>query len=161
MEQASTYVTIIGFIFTIYQVIKTKKAAKETYSKVNKMYEKITSINLATEIGSAISIMDEIPKLLKDELYDYIPDRCLALRKKLISIKTNERINEEQEATLRKTILLFRRIQEKVNKNNKIDSTALQNFIKKALEQNDITQETLTIIQNEIGKNNVNHRSTF
>lgn len=108
-------ITVAGFWIAIRGIQKTKQAAqhaREAVEEVRKDMHQFTSIS---ELATAISSMEEIKRLHRQEAWNILPDRYSALRKSLISIRTAyPDLTDSQKATLQGAISQFTTIEKQV-----------------------------------------------
>jgi hypothetical protein len=83
------FISIIGFIVTIFNVLRSKSAAKQAEQAALKIREDIKRIDIVAEISAAKGAIDEIKRLQRQEAWEILPDRYSALRTLLISIKSS------------------------------------------------------------------------
>jgi hypothetical protein len=80
---------VIGFIITIWNVVKSRKASQKAEAMVSKVREDISKMETIEEFSKAIATINEIKRLNRDSTWSILPERCSALRRSLISIKTS------------------------------------------------------------------------
>lgn len=150
-------VALIGFYFTIKNVRHSKSVAEKTEEAVNKLREDSIRINFIEECSSAISLMEHIKTIHRQNPPSLIllPDKYSTLRKTLISIKNiNSDLNSTQKSKIQSSITIIRGVEEKIenalsNDSNDLDMARLNTLIS---EQIDILQEILTKVKDMIGR---------
>jgi hypothetical protein len=76
--------TIIGFAFTLWNVIKSKTAAQSAKDAVDELKERIRSLNTIADLTQAVAIMEEIKRLQRARQWRVVLDRYTILRKCII-----------------------------------------------------------------------------
>ena len=148
-------IVIFGFIVTIVNVKRSKKAAERAEIIAGKIREDSIRIDTVADCSMAISTMDQIRLLHRQNELRLLPDKYAALRKILISIKTsNQKLTSDQRTSIQKAIQNFRGIEQKVEEALSPDSQSLNvpklnTLISK---HSDSLQEVLVQIKNEIGR---------
>jgi hypothetical protein len=84
------FITILGFIVTLVIVYKSKQAATAAKEAVFRVREDIARMDIVAEFASAITHIDEIKRLQRDEAWAVLPDRYSSLRRSLITIKSSK-----------------------------------------------------------------------
>lgn len=82
-------ITVVGFFVAIYNVTKSKKAALRAEKAVKQVRADLARMNNVAEIASAITGMEEIKRLHRQEAWDLLLERYSAVRKALIAIRAN------------------------------------------------------------------------
>lgn len=82
-------VTFIGFLVTIWQVIKSRRVASEALDVAKKVRVELSQFEIASEIAAAIAVMEETKRLHRKGDFDQLPDRYSFLRRSLISLRAN------------------------------------------------------------------------
>ena len=149
------FIAVIGFFITIYKVLRLKSAAVIVQNAVEKVREDVLRVETVAEFSAALSVMDEIKRLHRQQAWQILPDRYSHLRKSLITIKTSySELEEDQKIALQSAISIFSGIEKQVEdalaKNlNSLDVPKLNRLISKQI---DSLQEVLIEIQDKIGR---------
>ncbi len=80
-------VAIIGFAITIINVYRSKKAAEQAEEAVTKIRDKILTFDKFGDINTAITILNEIKRLVREKKWDIIIEKIPPLKQTLVSIK--------------------------------------------------------------------------
>ncbi|MDM8544036.1 hypothetical protein QUF90_23415 [Desulfococcaceae bacterium HSG9] len=80
-------VAIIGFFVTISNVVKSKNAAQKAEAASYKIRENIFRYDAISECAEAISLLNEIKRLQRGNLWLILPDRYSAVNRLLYSLK--------------------------------------------------------------------------
>lgn len=131
-------ITVVGFVFTLISVTKSKDAAKRAEKASKEAVGLIKIFDTVADVSSAVAIMDEIKRLHRHNAWSIILDRYSALRKIFVEIKENgnDFLPSEKE-TLERSILIVdsleRKVEAIIGKGNKPDSTKLNKEISESL----------------------------
>ena len=109
-------ITLIGFVFTYWQIKKSKTAAQEAKEAVLKVREDMRRINLVSELSKAISLMNEIKRLHREaKTWKILPDRYSAVSEAIINIRTSTfDLSNEYENVLQDALVHFRTMEKQV-----------------------------------------------
>ncbi len=77
---AAVFITMIGFIITITNVIKSKNT-------VTKVRQDISKIDITSHLSSTIAIIDEIIRLQRESAWSVVQDRYGQVRRSILEIK--------------------------------------------------------------------------
>lgn len=77
--------SLLGFSVTVWNVVRSKRAAEQTEKAVKSVRDRLTAIDTIADFSSAIAIMDEIKRLHRQGAWVILPDRYSALKKALVS----------------------------------------------------------------------------
>jgi hypothetical protein len=140
---------------TIFNVLRSKSAARQAGQTALKIREDIKRMDTIAEISAAMVAIDEIKRLQRQEAWKILPDRYSALRRLLISIKNSnldlpDKYKRGLQNTIQHTKDIEEQIDEKINENQKPSNTARLNAIISS--QADTLQEILAEIKNKIGR---------
>ena len=83
----SSLITFVGFIFTIIQLLKTKKISKDAYSAAIETSSAIKSIMVISDLSGIVKLIQEIKDYLRNGKYDASYLRTNDLIHSLIQIK--------------------------------------------------------------------------
>lgn len=101
----SLIISIIGFSATLWNVIRSKRAAEQAEQAVQKMRGYLAQIDTVSQSSSAIAIMDEVKRLRRAEAWIVLPDRYSALRSSLILIRNiTPNLSDEQKSQIQSAI---------------------------------------------------------
>ena len=108
-------VTILGFIVTIFTLLRTKTAAVAARQAAEGTRAQLSRVNTMAEFASEIAVMDEIKRLHRAGAWELVPDRYSVLRRQLASIQTlNPDLTEEQKTILGGAVVQFRTMEHQV-----------------------------------------------
>lgn len=148
-------ITIISFIVILINVLRSKRAAEQAKIAVDQVRENLLKMNTIAEFSSALSSMDEIRRLHRQEAWAILPDRYSALKKSLISIKgSNPNMSDEYKKVIQSAIQIFSSIESEVEtalslKQSPQDVAKLNQAISKQIDK---LQQILIEIKNQIGR---------
>lgn len=98
-------VTMIGFAVTIYNVIRSKRAAEQTKKEVGRVRRELSRRDAIADIATVIITMEEVKRLHRQQAWAILPDRYSSLRRQLISIKASlASLTDPQKAALQGAI---------------------------------------------------------
>lgn len=102
-------IVIIGFFFTIKNVLKSKKASELAKKAAIETKKRIDKYDFITECSEAIGIMGEIKRLQKTESWQIISDRYSVLRRLLISLRNStQNLKIEEKIKLQDMVIHMR-----------------------------------------------------
>jgi hypothetical protein len=111
----SLAVSLIGFVATLWNLIRAKRAAQRAEEAVKRMREMLRRSDTIMEVALAIRIMEEVKRLHWNGEWRALLDRYTSLRTSLIGIRSaNPHLKEDQQAILTGAINQFRDIENKV-----------------------------------------------
>ena len=148
-------VTFVGFGVTLWNVIRSKRAAEEAERAVKRMRELLVQTNTISEFSSAVVAMDEIRRLHRAAVWAVLPDRYSALKRCLIAVRAaNPTMSESHKAAIQAAILHFTAMERKIeetlaNKSAPPDVARLNKIVSSQL---DSLAEVLAEIQDQIGR---------
>lgn len=148
-------ITIISFIVILINVLRSKRAAEQAKVAVAQVREDLLKVDTVAEFSSALSCMDEIRRLHRQEAWEILPDRYSALKKSLISIKSsNPNMSDEHKKVIQSTIQIFTSIADQVEtslslKESPPDIAKLNQIISKHIDK---LQQVLIEIKKQIGR---------
>jgi cell division protein FtsX len=148
-------ISLIGFFITIWNVIKSRKAAQKAEEIVQKVREDISKIETIEEFSKAIATIDEIKRLNRDGAWPILPERYSALRKSLISIKiSNPNMPENDKVILSNALRHTSNMEDQIEKFiiDKSLSVDISKFNKIISQQGDRLTEILVSLKGKIGR---------
>ena len=114
---AGIFLTIGGFIWTLIGVYRSKNAAQQAKEAAEKARDDIFHASAMVELTAAMSAMQEIKRLQRDEAWSLLLDRYSTLRASLISIRAaRPNLTEEHKTTIQGAIAQIRMIEDKVER---------------------------------------------
>lgn len=151
-------ITIVGFIVTIYNVIKSKNASILAEETVNNVRTDLRLYQTVSGFSNAIAIMDEVKRLHRQKEWKLLPDRYSNLRKSLISIRFNNPILSEQEQKeIQSSIAQFSGLEKLIDEYLLSENPKEINIPKinsRVSKQIDRIQQILVNLSNKIGTEN-------
>lgn len=147
-------ITIVGFVFTLINVLRSKNAAIEAQRLTSKVREDIYKFDIISSIASAISTMEEIRRLHRQSAWEILPDRYSSIKRSLITIKKSEvELSKDHEKSIQGAITNFSSIEKQIEsalflKKAPDNIDKLNSLISKQI---DILQEIFEEIRNRIG----------
>jgi hypothetical protein len=112
---AGLIVSILGFIFTIWQVIKSRKAAEEAKVMAREAINRVSAQLFFTQVTTAIRLIQELRGFSRSKQWHRAIDRCEDARILLADFMDDSRLlyHEQQEISLVRDdiILIIRHIE--------------------------------------------------
>ena len=91
--------TLVGFSITLVSIRKSIRQVKEVRKDIKR-------IDTVSDLAQAISLIDEIRRLQRQEDWNIIPDRFSSLRRLIVSIKTTyPDLNDDQKTCLQSALM--------------------------------------------------------
>ena len=114
---AGVFIAVIGFGVTIYNTIRTKKAAEQADQRIEEVRRGLRHVDTVAELSQALLMMEEVKRLHRDKMWPGLPEKCSALRQLLISIRSaNAELSDDQGAAIQSAIVAFRQLESKVER---------------------------------------------
>jgi phosphoglycerate-specific signal transduction histidine kinase len=114
---AGILISLVGFIFTLWNVIRSRRAADRAEQAVNDLKRRMTFFNAAVDTTAAIGIMEEIRRLHRAEEWAILPDRYSALKRHLLTIRaSNVALEERHRNVLATAIQTLRLIEDDIER---------------------------------------------
>jgi hypothetical protein len=151
----SLVVSVVGFCWTIWAVIESKRAAQAAKLAAEKMRETLKLADTIMDVASAIRVMEEIKRLHRNRDWKVLLDRYATLRGLLIEIKSSRpNMSEDHRAALTGAILQIKGIENKVERalEKKEETLKISKFNEVVSVQIDSLSEILGLIRQEVGK---------
>jgi hypothetical protein len=148
-------ISLIGFMVTIIQVVRSKTAAEKAEMAASEVREKLKLQAVATDLSTLMVDIEEIKQAHRYGAWETMPIKYSSIRRKLFSVKANcPSLTRTQKATIQGIIEQFKDIEEIVEtaiaaKQSPTDVAALN---KVASAQGDKLTEVLVAVQQEITK---------
>ena len=147
-------ISIIGFVFTIIGLKRSKNATQRVTEAVTEVKHKLSLQAAATDLLTLMNDIEEIKVLHRFGFWGAMPSRYSSLRKRLFSVKGNcPTLTKAQKAAIQGAIEQFKGVEEIVEvalaSNQTPPDVALLN--KLATEQGDRITAVLIAIQNATG----------
>ncbi len=149
------FVTIIGFIITIFNVIKSKNSSKVAEETVSKVRQDLRLYQTVNGFSDALATMDEIKRLHRQTEWKLLPDRYNSLRKSLISIRCeNPILSDNDQKEIQSAISQFSALETLIDKHLLADNNTpidIPKINKQVSKQIDRIQEILVRLNSNIG----------
>lgn len=148
-------ITLVGFLFTTIALIKSKKATTNLKIELEKVRHDLRRTETVSDTASALALMDEIKRLHRQsETLQLLPERYSALRKALISIRSNNPIldltdQQKIQEAISQLASFERKVESILSGTNEALNIPKINSILSSL--SDTIQELLVKIRNSIG----------
>lgn len=109
-------VTIIGFIVTIINVIRSRRAAELAKDSVEYAISSIKKFETVVDISSVIGMLEEIKRSHRSNQWAILPDRYATLRKTLINIRESRDLSDKHSTVIQGTIVNLTDMEKAVEK---------------------------------------------
>jgi len=108
-------VAFIGFAVTLWNVVRSKRAAEKAEEAVTRVRELLVQADTIKEFSSAVGIMDEIRRLHRAAAWAMLPDRYSALKRCLIAVRAqNPAMSERHKIATQAAITQFTAMERKI-----------------------------------------------
>jgi len=141
-------VGLVGFWITIRAALKAKRAAEDAR-------DRISTIDTVSQCSQAMSIMEEIKRLHREEAWAILPDRYATLRGLLVTIRSSDaRLSEDQRQILSEVIQYASGVEHRIEKSiqAKTAPPSIPNLNKGMSEQLDRLTAMFGEIRSRIGE---------
>jgi hypothetical protein len=108
--------SVLGFVLTIGLLLRTKRIATAARDAARASKSRMLSVDSMADCATAISMMEEIKRLHRNEAWTILPDRYMAVRRALNAIHTNAQLQAAEETVLTAAIAQLRIMETKVEK---------------------------------------------
>ena len=147
-------ISLVGFAVTIAGLARSKSAAQKTAAAVTDLRQKLALQNVALDLATLISDIEEIKLLHRYGAWDAMPMRYSAVRKKLFSVKSGTSVlTKPQKSSIQNALQQFKSIAELVERFSaeKLNPPDVSSLNKLVTEQSDKLMTVLVGLQKEIG----------
>ena len=115
LSVAGLVLTVGGFIATLINVVRAKRAATRAQEAVDEVRNDIRYIEMVADVSRTVTAMEEITRLQREGAWSILPERYATLRKSLIEIRSaNKNLPDEHKASLQNSIQLLKGVQRTV-----------------------------------------------
>ena len=102
------FVSIVGFIFTIISVMRSKKASEAAEIAAKEAREALLKVDYFSDCTRAISILEEARRILLTKDYQFLLDRFNSAKRLVIQVKSaSPSLSEDQLSTLQSAVSLI------------------------------------------------------
>lgn len=110
------FISIVGFVITIQQVMKAKSLTQEVNVAVGGVRDRLRFQAASEQFQSVLFELDELKILHRKDVVEVLPQRYTSIKRKLAAIKQNERLSNAQMAQVQSSITVFSQIENKIEK---------------------------------------------
>lgn len=97
--------SVIGFSFTIWSVIRSKRAAEAAREASIAVRTSLARTDIVAECSTAIAILEEVKRLHRVAAWPLLPDRYSALKRSLILIRTaNPKLSDSHKTKIQNAV---------------------------------------------------------
>lgn len=101
---AGVLISIVGFVLTVYNVRRSKKAAELARDAAQSAKNSIQTFEAVVDLSGVIGLLDEIKRAHRTRQWAVLPDRYAALRRTLINVRKSRELSDQQAAVLQAAI---------------------------------------------------------
>jgi hypothetical protein len=110
-------ISLIGFGLTALGVMRSRRAAERAEEAARAARDSIQLFDTVVDFSAAISILEEIKRAHRHELWVLLPDRYAAIRKLLISLRTsNVDLSNDQKSAIQSVLVNLHDIERAVER---------------------------------------------
>jgi hypothetical protein len=80
-------ISIAGFALTLWQLRKTRTAARAASEAATQARDAIELYDAAVDLGSAITTLEEVKRLYRAQVFAVVPDRYSAVRRLIVAVR--------------------------------------------------------------------------
>lgn len=114
---AGVVISIVGFGATLWNVLRSKSAAKRAEAAAMETRRSITIHNTLADFTRAMATMEEIKRLHRSAMWPILPDRYSVLKQLLLSIRSaNANLARNHRAALQSAIVQLTEIEDIVER---------------------------------------------
>lgn len=97
--------SVIGFSWTIWSVIRSKQAAEAAREASIAVRTSLARTDIVAECSTAIAILEEVKRLHRIAAWQLLPDRYSALKRSLILIRTaNPKLSDDYKTKIQSAV---------------------------------------------------------
>lgn len=109
--------TIAGFAWTIRVAQASRSAAEQANSAVTKVREDLRRLDVVSNLSTAISFMEEIMRLHRENAWAVMPDRYFILKRLLVEIRSSGSIfSVHHQKTIQSTVSHLSTMEEQIER---------------------------------------------
>jgi hypothetical protein len=114
---AGLLLSVFGFGFTIWGILRTKKAAERAVEAANQTKEKILKQGTLANFSSAIAMMEEIIRVQRKKEWGVSLDRYSELRRVLVELRDGSGgLTQEHQIVIQGTVEQFKTIEKQIDR---------------------------------------------
>ncbi len=150
---AGLIITLLGFAITIFKVSRVRAASDQVNEAVQKVREDLRLMESVSDFSSALSLLEDVKRLHRQNAWHLLPEKYSSLRKLLISIKSSTPSISDDQSSIQAAIshlsTLERLVDEQsYSKESKVSVPKVNSLVSKQI---DTLQEVLIRIKDRIG----------
>jgi hypothetical protein len=109
---AGIFISIFGFLFTVIGVVRSKNAADRAETAAKETRDSIRLLDTVVDFSAAITALEEIKRMHREEQWAFLPDRYAHVRKLLASLRgTRVTLSNDQKITVQQAISNLRQFE--------------------------------------------------
>jgi hypothetical protein len=114
---AGVAISLVGFVFTLIGVFKSKNAAQRAEEAAKSTRESIRLLDTVVDFSAAISILEDIKRLHRRNEWNLLPERYSAIRKILITLRSSgQPLSDAHSAAIQSALANLRDIEAQVER---------------------------------------------
>ncbi|WP_155931316.1 MULTISPECIES: hypothetical protein [Methylosinus] len=113
---AGVGISVIGFMVTVYDVRRSRKAAELAQQAAQDAKNSIQIFETVVDLSAAIQMLEEVKRAHRNRQWEALPDRYANLRKTLISIRRSSDLSDEHASVFQAAIANLRDMEQAVEK---------------------------------------------
>lgn len=147
-------VGIVGFVVTIWNVIKSKRAALSAERAAQLAQNAVNRSHAIQDLSAAVAMLGEIERLQRERFWSLVPGRYAALKLLLISVRgSTPSLTPRQRSVLQNTIVEATELKQKIERSRtsdveQLDPAALNETVTRHADK---LYELLVSIREKIG----------
>lgn len=150
---AGVGISLIGFAATLWNVVRSKRAAKQAESAANEVRQSMKLFDTASDFAEAVSVMDEIRRLHRAGAWVALPDRYSVLRRLLLTLRHSdpdltERDQANIQAALQNVVALARQVEKALADPSRLNVPRINSMISNHADQ---LHEMLVLLRDRAG----------
>jgi hypothetical protein len=111
-------VGVAGFGFTIWQLVRTRKAADAARNAAVRLRAEITRTNAVADLASVVSTLQEIKRLHRREAWEVVLDRYSSAREQIVDVRSaRENLSSQDRSTLQSAMTTIAELERDVEAN--------------------------------------------
>ena len=110
------FISIVGFAITIQQVMKAKSLTQEVNVAVGGVKDRLGLRAAGEQFQSVLFELDELKILHRKDVVELLPQRYTSIKRKLGSIKQNEKLTNAQQLQVQRAITALTDVENRIER---------------------------------------------
>lgn len=113
---AGVLISVVGFVFTVYNVRRSRKAAELASEAAQSVKNSIQTFETVGDLSTVIGMLEEVKRSHRNNQWALLPDSYATLRKTLIKIRKSRDLSDVHATVLQDAIANLSEMEKAVEK---------------------------------------------